>query len=167
MCNKSPRIRQRGVSLIELIMFIVIVSSAMVGILLVMNQVTGHSADPLVRKQAFAVAESMLEEIQLQDLSGVACVGVLGPNAVRTGVTSVCDYNGYSTSGGVREFSTANTVVPGLENYDVAVAITRIVDMAPPTLGGTAIAAGSGVMIAVTVTSPGDTVTATGYRVGN
>jgi MSHA pilin protein MshD len=164
----TPSLRQRGISLIELIMFIVIISSAMAGILMVMDRVTGHSADPLVRKQALAVAESMLEEIQLQDLSGVACVGTLVQNAVRTGATSVCDYKDYSTSGGVKEFSATNGVVPGLESYDIAsVVITRIADMAPPTLGGTAIAPGSGVMIAVTVTSPGDTVTATGYRVGN
>ena len=59
--------RQRGISLIELIIFIVIVSVALTGILLVMDQVTRHSADPLIRKQAIAIAESLLEEIELQD----------------------------------------------------------------------------------------------------
>lgn len=57
--------RQRGISLVELIMFIVIVSVALAGILLVMNQVTGHSADTLIRKQALAIAESLLEEVEL------------------------------------------------------------------------------------------------------
>jgi MSHA pilin protein MshD len=56
---------QRGSSLVELIMFIVIVSVALTGILAVMNQVTGHSADTLVRKQALAIAESLLEEVEL------------------------------------------------------------------------------------------------------
>jgi len=51
-----PGGKQRGISLIELIMFIVIISIAVAGILLVMNKVTGHSADTLVRKQALAVA---------------------------------------------------------------------------------------------------------------
>ena len=68
MFTKPSSLLQRGISLIELIMFIVIISAALAGILLVMNQVTGHSADPLIRKQALAIAESMLEEIQLQDL---------------------------------------------------------------------------------------------------
>jgi len=36
--------RQRGISLIELIIFIVIISVALTGILLVMNQTTAHSA---------------------------------------------------------------------------------------------------------------------------
>src|SRR4030065_640507 len=57
--------KQRGISLIELIMFIVIVSVALAGILLVMNVTTKSSADPLVHKQALAVAESLLEEVEL------------------------------------------------------------------------------------------------------
>ncbi len=57
--------RQRGISLIELIMFIVIVSVALAGILLVMDTVTRNSADPLIHKQALAIAESMLEEVEL------------------------------------------------------------------------------------------------------
>jgi len=56
---------QRGISLIELIMFIVIVSVAVAGILLVLNVTTKSSADPLVHKQALAIAESLLEEVEL------------------------------------------------------------------------------------------------------
>ncbi len=57
--------RQRGASIVELVMFIIIISVAVVGVLLVMNLTTAHSADPLVRKQALAIAESLLEEIEL------------------------------------------------------------------------------------------------------
>jgi MSHA pilin protein MshD len=53
-----------GLSLIELLFFIVIVSIAVIGILGVMNLNTGHSADPLPRKQALAFAEAVLEEIE-------------------------------------------------------------------------------------------------------
>jgi MSHA pilin protein MshD len=56
---------QRGISLVELIMFIVIISVALTGILLVMNIVTRSSADPLIHKQALAIAESLLEEVEL------------------------------------------------------------------------------------------------------
>lgn len=62
MCTRPD---QRGISLIELIMFIVIVSVALAGILLVMNVTTKSSADPLVHKQALAIAESLLEEVEL------------------------------------------------------------------------------------------------------
>lgn len=61
----STRYSQRGVSLIELIMFIVIVSVALAGILLVMNVTTRGSADPLIHKQSLAIAESLLEEAEL------------------------------------------------------------------------------------------------------
>lgn len=61
-----PELRQTGISLVELIVFIVIVGVAVSGILLVMNKVTEHSADALVQKQSLAVAQSLLEEIELQ-----------------------------------------------------------------------------------------------------
>ena len=62
MCTRH---NQRGISLIELIMFIVIVSVALAGILLVMDTVTKSSADPLIHKQSLAIAESLLEEVEL------------------------------------------------------------------------------------------------------
>ena len=58
--NKS---QQRGFTLIELIVYIVVVTFALAGILSVMNVVVKNSADPMVRKQAIVLAESILEEI--------------------------------------------------------------------------------------------------------
>ena len=58
-------VKQRGISLVELIMFIVIVSVSLAGILLVMNVTNKSSADPLIHKQALAIAESLLEEVEL------------------------------------------------------------------------------------------------------
>jgi MSHA pilin protein MshD len=57
--NKS----ERGFTLIELIIFIVVVGVGVAGILSVYTTSIKSSADPLVRKQAFAIAESLLEEI--------------------------------------------------------------------------------------------------------
>ena len=65
MCTRSSLQPQRGISLIELIMFIVIISVALTGILLVMNTSPRSSADPLIHKQALAIAESLLEEVEL------------------------------------------------------------------------------------------------------
>lgn len=59
------RTKQRGISLVELIMFIVIVSVALAGILLVMNVTNKNSADPLIHKQSLAIAEALLEEVEL------------------------------------------------------------------------------------------------------
>jgi MSHA pilin protein MshD len=62
MCTRH---KQRGISLIELIIFIVIVSVALAGILRVMNVTSKGSADPLIHKQSLAIAEALLEEVEL------------------------------------------------------------------------------------------------------
>lgn len=59
----SPRKRARGISLVELIVFIVVVGVGLAGILGVMNLTNRSSADPLIHKQALAIAEAYLEEI--------------------------------------------------------------------------------------------------------
>lgn len=55
-----------GVTLVELVIFIVIVSVALVGVLKTLEITNRGSADPLVRKQALSIAESLLLEIQQQ-----------------------------------------------------------------------------------------------------
>ncbi|MEW6371679.1 MAG: type II secretion system protein [Pseudomonadota bacterium] len=60
----ASRRRQRGLTLVELIMFIVIVSIALAGIVAVIRLTTAHSADPLRRKQALMIAEGLLEEVR-------------------------------------------------------------------------------------------------------
>ena len=55
---------QRGVTLIELFIFIVVVSVAVVGLLQIFARTTASSADPQLRKQALAIAEAMLDEIE-------------------------------------------------------------------------------------------------------
>lgn len=159
MCTDSSFfLKQRGVSMIELIMFIVIISIAVAGILLVMNRVTGNSADTLVRKQALAVAESLLEEIQLQGVSGVnPATG--SANADRTAYDNVFNYKGYSTTGGMRNMDA--TTVPNLAAYNVTPAVE--VDYTA-TWGGPP---ASAVIITVHVTGPGGQIDLTGYRAGN
>jgi MSHA pilin protein MshD len=61
----TRRRAQRGVTLIELIMFIVIVSVAVAGLLQVLRLTNASSADPVRRKQALMIAEGLMEEVQL------------------------------------------------------------------------------------------------------
>jgi MSHA pilin protein MshD len=149
-------IKQRGISLIELIIFIVIISVALTGILLVMNQVTAHSADPLIHKQAMAVAESLLEEIELQDFisqSGVTNAVTAGNRASEYHIVN--DYNNFKTTAGIIDIN--NTAVAGLGSYNASVAVTN------ELLNG--IAAGSSVRITVTVTDPlNNSIVIDGYR---
>jgi MSHA pilin protein MshD len=58
--------QQLGVTLVELIVFMVIVSVALVGVLKVLEITNKGSADPLIRKQALSIAESLLLEVEQQ-----------------------------------------------------------------------------------------------------
>ncbi len=64
MSIERLRTRQSGVTLVELIMFMVIISIALAGILQIMRLTTANSADPLRRKQALMIAEALLEEVR-------------------------------------------------------------------------------------------------------
>lgn len=66
---------QKGISLIELIIFITIISIALTSISLVYIQATRHSADPMVRIRSIELAQSMLEEILLKAYDGNTPVG--------------------------------------------------------------------------------------------
>lgn len=69
-CRTAARRTRRsasvGLGLIELILFIAIVGAALAGVLVVYDRSVRSSADPLVRKQAIAIAESLLNEVLAQ-----------------------------------------------------------------------------------------------------
>lgn len=150
---------QRGISLVELIMFIVIVSVALAGILLVMNTVTRGSTDPLIHKQALAAANSLLEEIELQDFISASGATAAVTQANRaTAYHIVSDYNGFATTG-IFSLADAASASAVLANYNARVAVVS------EAAAWNGIAAGSAVQINVTVTAPnGEAITATGYR---
>lgn len=57
---------QRGATLIELLLFMVVVSVGLAGMMGVYRVAVSASADPMVRKQALAVADALLTEIEQQ-----------------------------------------------------------------------------------------------------
>lgn len=153
MCTTDRLIdlRQRGFTLVELIFFIVVVSVGAVGILTVMNMSVGRSADPLVRKQTVAIAESLLEEILLKSFDDPDGL----PNVVeasRALYDDVNDYAGYATAGGIVDM--AGNPLAGLAQYDVS-----SVAVADVALNGVAAR-----QVTVTVNGPGGTLSLTGYR---
>ncbi|RFP21691.1 hypothetical protein D0T25_10600 [Duganella sp. BJB488] len=64
MSIKPASRAQLGLSLVELVMFIVIVGIAVVGVLEVLSFGARSSPDPMRRKQALAIAEGMMEEVR-------------------------------------------------------------------------------------------------------
>jgi MSHA pilin protein MshD len=62
----------KGFTLIELIVFIVIVSGGLAGVLTSLNYSVMHSADPLQPKQALAIAEATLESMLLKSYADLS-----------------------------------------------------------------------------------------------
>lgn len=147
--------RDTGFTLIELIFFIVVVGVGVAGILAVSNVVVRSSADPLVRKQTVAVAESLLEEILLKEYAkppGSTVVGFSGGGS-RNLYDCVDDYNGYTTAAGIVDVS--GSAVSGLSGYNV----TPAVDVTTVTLGTQTVK-----RVAVSVTGPQGVISLVGYR---
>ena len=162
--------RARGLSLIELILFIVVVSAALAGVLSVFLPATTASADPMLRRQALAIAESLMEEVQLMPFtycdpddanietaaSSAGCASLvqgIGPNSGETRFgpvqfDNVADYHGYAMNGIV---DITNNAVSGLASFSATVAV------ATTTLGSINAASGDALRITVTVTGPGST----------
>jgi len=146
MCTTE---RQRGFTLIELIIFIVVVSAGLAGILSVMNTTVKSSADPMVRKQTVAIVESLLEEILLKEYTNPAG-GYTGSD--RAQFDDVSDYAGYSSTGIVDMVGAA---VPGLSAYNVSsVSVGNSTDLTGVTAK----------KVTVSVTGPGGPISLSGYR---
>lgn len=178
-----PRPIQRGLSLIELVVFMVVLSAALAGVLRVFIQAGAHSADPLQRRQALAVAEALLDEIEqmsftwcdpddpnaaLTVTSAAGCASLpeaMGPESNETRAATpqfdnVNDYHGYAANGIV---DITNTPITALSGYRASVAVTAA-DLGNSYYQLTA-ASGAVLRITVTVTSPdGNTLTLDGYR---
>lgn len=143
--------RQRGLTLIELVIFIVVVSVAVAGVLAVFVQNSRASSDPLIRKQAAVIAESLMEEIMATPYacpSGATCNAVTTANR---GLThTVGNYNGFSMTG---ISAVDGTPIARLAAYNAAVAVVA------QALNGA-----SGSRITITVTSGSESVMIEGWR---
>lgn len=122
--SRTRPARQAGLTLVEMVMFIAIVSLGLAGVLLVMNYTSRQSADPMIREQALLIAESYMEEIltkKFLDPSTGTTRTCPTAEGGRTNYDNVCDYNGLNDTGAKDQFGNA---VTGLENYNVAVTVS-------------------------------------------
>jgi MSHA pilin protein MshD len=147
----SPRGWQGGATLIELVMFVIIVGVAVAGILAVYTNTVRSSADPMTRKQMLSIAEAMLEEAALMPFTycdpddvdaataGAALVGAGNCNATVEGIggepgetryslvtpfDNVNDYAGFDTAIAVPPGirDISGTSISGLNGYSAQVA---------------------------------------------
>jgi MSHA pilin protein MshD len=173
--------RQRGLSLVEVVIFIVVLGIGLAGMAIIYNQLTLASVDPVVRKQAVAIANSLMEEIQLRpftycdpDDPNVFTAPVppcgtpegLGPE-VGGGVETryneprfdnANDYDGFQMLGSIQDVS--NVTIADLNGYSARVDIVNAgADFTPP------VPADAALRITVTVTGPANvSVALQGYR---
>ncbi|MEW5967353.1 MAG: prepilin-type N-terminal cleavage/methylation domain-containing protein [Pseudomonadota bacterium] len=168
----------RGFSLVELLVFIVVVGVAVTGVLAVYSQTARSSADPVVHKQALAIAESLLEEALSKPYthcdpddanadtaaSPSDCATLpeaLGPEAGETRgaglvpLDNVNDYHGLALAG---ISDVAGTAVPGLDGYSATVQVA-------PAGAFNGIPAGETLRVTVNVSGPGNLgIRLEGYR---
>lgn len=145
-------LRERGATLIELVISIVVIAIAASAVLGVLSSTVGRSADAMVLSQAVAIAEAYLEEISLKPFDDPD--GIDG-ETLRPAFDDVDDYNGLVDDGARDQFGTA---LAPLAQYRVTVSVTA--STALVGVPGTAAE-----RIDVRVTYPGNgAVALTGYK---
>lgn len=171
---------QLGLSLVEVIVFIVVVSVGVVGLMSVLSSSMKHSADPMLRKQALAVAEALLAEVASMPFTNCDPDGFdpatgsctlaegMGPEAgeargsLAAPFDNVNDYDNFSLAGGGTDIGGAGgVVVPG--GYAATVRVTPDASFG---VGGAPLPAGDVLRISVTVAYNGgsDSISLDTYR---
>ena len=145
----SRLLRQRGFTLPEAILAIIVIGVGLAGLLLAFGTVARSSADPVLRKQLLAIAQELMEEITLKPYTAAANAAPAG--CARDTFNDIADYNGYNATG----FCTVDgVVIAALANHSVAVSVA----------GGTLFGVAAAKSITVTVSSNGESLSLQGWR---
>ncbi|MEH6435564.1 type II secretion system protein [Massilia sp. DD77] len=112
--------RQRGLTLIEMILFIVIVGIALAAVVGVLNYTTRNSAEPLRRKQALMIAEGLLEEVRLARFTWCdPSSDDPNPETVTSSANCLVPEN-WGSESGTRPFDNVNDYVPAANQATAA-----------------------------------------------
>lgn len=145
----STRRGAAGLSLIEVVVFLVVMAIGLVVMLQLFSQLNRGSVDPLIRKQALSIAAALLEEVQLQPFTfcdpgdanvytatgspGGGCTvdEVLGVEGGETRYAdprfdNVSDYHGFAMAQGAIRTIDDPTPIPLLADYSVSVTMAAI-----------------------------------------
>ena len=149
--------RMAGVTLVELVIAIVIVSAALGGLVAAFARANQASADPVVTQQMLAIGESMMEEVLLKPFEP-ATNDVPAPtraqfNDIRD-FDSVDDATSGYASDGIRDID--DVPIAGLETYNVRVRINAVAQASVP--------AGDALRVTVTVVHGAQQLSLTGWR---
>jgi MSHA pilin protein MshD len=142
--------RQRGFTLLEMVIAIVVLGVGLAGVLAAFATVGRGSADAAIAQQMLAIAEEMLEEVQLKPYTTAANTARI--DCERVNFNDTLDYDGYATSG--RICTIDGNTIPSLPGYSVQVSVQAA------SLGGV----GAARRISVTVSRGNDSITLVGWR---
>jgi MSHA pilin protein MshD len=98
---------ESGVSLIEMIVFIVVVSISLLGLVGVYRQATINNVDPIIRTQALEAAQSLLDEIlalkydEQTSTGGIPACGTSGNSCDNTPDGNMNDVDDFHNFGDV------------------------------------------------------------------
>lgn len=115
----SRQQRQSGFTLIEMILAVVVIGMGLAGLLMALSTTVKRSADPVVTKQLLALAEEMIEEIELKPFRAAANSAPAA--CARNTYNDVFDYNGYTTSNKICNID--GTEIVALNKYSITVAV--------------------------------------------
>jgi MSHA pilin protein MshD len=122
MPTRTPRSKNAGFTLIELIVVIVVLAFGGVTLSYALRYALERSADPLIVKQAIAIGQAMMEEVMSKSYDPVngSPTAWTSPRSA-TQWNDILDYNGFTTTG---VYTANGDAIPSLSSYSVAVAVS-------------------------------------------
>jgi MSHA pilin protein MshD len=172
MCNAPDRRRGEpprrvgGTTLVEVIIFMLIVSIAVSAVVNGLTAAVKASSDPLMLRQTLAIAESLIQEIDSQPYAQKDPYNPSGPDDAigpETGETrsgtplpfdNPNDYSGFTEAGIVAPDGTS---ISGLGSYSASVSATQQAMGSVPS--------SDGLLVVVTATGPdGQSISLTTFR---
>lgn len=150
MQSEGAPTRQRGFTIIEMVVAIVVIGVGVAGLMSAFSMSVRNSADPMQLKQSQVVADEIMGEILLKPYTSATAGAQVG--CARNQFYDVVDYNGYTTTGKICDVD--GVAIAGLNGYSLKI------DVVATTLGGLTAAR----KITVTVTRGTETYVLVGWR---
>lgn len=148
--SHCPRPVARGFTLVEMLLAIVIIGIGVAGVMMAFSSTVKNSSDPVVSKQLLAIAEEMIEEVELKPFK--SCMAKTGAGCARAGFNQISDYDNYTTTNQICDID--GDPIAALAGYSMLVKTDAV------AIGGVS----SALKISVTASRGADSITLVSWR---